>query len=1111
MALFPTNAARVQTFAVALYGVQVGTTTMSQVTADIAAAGGLNNALNNYYAASFGTATTASVATSIVANVGLGTDANAIAFVTAQLNAAAPAARGAAVIAMLDNFLNTTTGTYAAAATTFNTKVTTAISYTGASDVVAGSTVAVSGQNFQLTTGTDNVTGTSAADTFFGTVDFAGGTNSSAASTLNAGDNIDGGAGVNTLNLTLQNANGASIGAGAAAVAQVVTVTPPAGTTAHWINFNYGGVTGSYMATGTAATTTAALANALNVAAGSVIAVAGATTVVITAPVAGVPLPALGFQAGLSAVSADLPSVALTTANVSGSNGVDLANTKNVQIYNINNNSGSALTMSAAQVPNITDFNADRNISALTVTNLPKGANIGVNGDGVTTEGAFTASYVSSATTAGTLNVTNGANSGLVTWTVPSVLTSVTVNSTGGAQAASGGQTNTITGLTLPNSVTTLNINAATTFKTGPITDTGLTTVNVSGAATTVTLNATNATTNATVTTIDGSGLTAGGLSVVLNTAVTSVKGGAGADTITTGATTAAGAVIDAGAGAADILDLAATNDVTTAAKAAQYQNFEILRNTTTGSVEASLVSGITSVQANASGAGFTKLSAGQAANVLVRVAGGTDASPTFALTDSSGSSDVLGLTLNNSTTNTGAVTAESVTGATINGFETLNVTSTSGSSTSHSALTFTSARELTKLNVLGAAPLDVTTTNLPNATTIDASGNTFSPAAGTFALTIVGDLIKSSTVTGTAQADSITTTAAITGSTGDFVVYNAGAGNDTISTTLAAINNTSAANGSVKVDGGAGTDTLVLTDVAGITAVDNNFQFVTGIEVISDTVANQAVSITSGGFFDSNFKVNGVTITAGDATNAQGNTINLGTFTGNATVSLTATAATTGVQAITTGSGNDVVTLLAAGTTSAAHTISTGAGNDTLNVTIAGATVTTGTVTINAGAGQDTINVTGNSTANADLASNVVITVNDGQSAVTAPDTVTGWVLDTATQVASSLSFDGTEAVQANVSSTASSIAGINYSVTSGLVAFSGNAANSLTWTQKATIVQSAITTADAVVVFTDGSDSYVFHNGPTSDANDTLVKLVGVTALGAETAATVIGYVLI
>ena len=98
-------------------------------------------------------------------------------------------------------------------------------------------------------------------------------------------------------------------------------------------------------------------------------------------------------------------------------------------------------------------------------------------------------------------------------------------------------------------------------------------------------------------------------------------------------------------------------------------------------------------------------------------------------------------------------------------------------------------------------------------------------------------------------------------GTTNEFVTYNAGAGDDAISSTVAAINNTSAANASVKIDGGAGTDTLTLTD-NGITLVDANFQFLTNIEVISYTVANQAISITAGGFFDANFKSASVTLT---------------------------------------------------------------------------------------------------------------------------------------------------------------------------------------------------------------------------------------------------------
>ena len=69
--LFPTNAAQVQAFAGALYGVQVGSATMAQVTADITAAGGLNNALNAYYTASFGSAKVADVGDTVAANIGL--------------------------------------------------------------------------------------------------------------------------------------------------------------------------------------------------------------------------------------------------------------------------------------------------------------------------------------------------------------------------------------------------------------------------------------------------------------------------------------------------------------------------------------------------------------------------------------------------------------------------------------------------------------------------------------------------------------------------------------------------------------------------------------------------------------------------------------------------------------------------------------------------------------------------------------------------------------------------------------------------------------------------------------------------------------------------------
>jgi len=368
-----------------------------------------------------------------------------------------------------------------------------------------------------------------------------------------------------------------------------------------------------------------------------------------------------------------------------------------------------------------------------------------------------------------------------------------------------------------------------------------------------------------------------------------------------------------------------------------------------------------------------------------------------------------------------------------------------------------------------------------------------FVPTSGNNTFAITGNLIKGSVVTATGATDSITTTAAVTGTTGDFVTYNAGGGNDAISSTIAAINNTSAANASLKIDGGAGTDTLTITD-ASLTAVDANFQYITNIETISYTVANSAISVTSGGFFDTNFKTGGATLTLGDATNAQVNTANLSTFTGNATVSLTATAASTQVQTISTGTGNDTVTLLAAGTTSAAHTVSTGAGNDTINVTIAGGTVTTGTVTINGGAGQDTITITGN-TAATNTSANIIVRVNEGHSTLTAFDTIGGWVLNAGGFVPDALDFDGTAIVAVDVASSVSGTANVNYAITGGLMTFTGTAATSLTLAQKAAIAQTFVVAADATVAFTDSTDSYVFHNGVVTDD---LVKITGVAVLG-------------
>ena len=108
--LIPTNAVQIARFANGLYGVQLGFASTNGIVSDVGGVG-LIPTFNNYYSLSFGAMTTAAVAQQVITNLGIvastgGLSATAVsaalAYVTAQLNAAAPAARGAAVKAVFD-------------------------------------------------------------------------------------------------------------------------------------------------------------------------------------------------------------------------------------------------------------------------------------------------------------------------------------------------------------------------------------------------------------------------------------------------------------------------------------------------------------------------------------------------------------------------------------------------------------------------------------------------------------------------------------------------------------------------------------------------------------------------------------------------------------------------------------------------------------------------------------------------------------------------------------------------------------------------------------------------------------------------------------------------
>ena len=843
MAFLPTNATSVQAFAGALYGLQVGTATMAQVNNDITSFGGLNNALNAYYGASFGSTATATVAASLVANIGISAanSAAAVSYVTGVLNATTANARGAAVMNILNQLASLTAdATFGADATAWNTKVANSVAYTGSTDTAVGTVV---NQTFTLTTASDNVAGTSGSDVINGSVSATAADN-----TLTLTDVINGGAGTDTLNVM------ASVAA------------------------------------------------------------------------ANIAVPSAGIQ--------NVETINIRAIDADGTVGTDAA--------------------TFASVAGVTAVNADRNSSNVTVTNLATGASVGMIGDGSVANGILKYAYAT-ATADQVINVSGGtSNTGVadITATASAGVTKATINSTGAA--------NKVDTITLDsaagNTVTSLTVNAATdltaTLTANDFAATAALTV--TGAAAKVDLGA-----NFDGKTVDASGLTAGGVTIAVNANTTSFKGGQGNDVVTTAAVTSTTAgIIDAGAGTADVIVVADDAHIDTAAEAALYSNFEVVRNTEAGGIiDVSLLAGITAVQADAAGASsFTKLTAAQAANITVRQ---NATNLTVALATDTGTSDVVAITFGDAALNP---TSDATGTVTVNGFETVNLKAVQGKTASDLDATIAAfaADKATALNLTGTS-FDLSNVGgLAKAVTIDGT-------ALTGYLKVAGNLVNGSTVNSGAGKDTMTL------GTG-FGTYNTGAGDDTINATAAQLNTGASYN---VINGGDGTDTLNITGGAALTIVDNNLSKISNVEkiVVATTVDNNQ-TITTGGWFDGAFKAAGVDLTT---TTAKGTvTIDMTSFTGAAKLSVTTvgTGTTEGQINVQTGSGADNVTVSAAAA-GGAGTVKTFDGNDKIT------TASTEAFDLTGGKGNDTLV----------LGSSGVETINfESTAANNGVDTITGF-----------------------------------------------------------------------------------------------------------------------
>ena len=188
MPIFVTDLVVVQRFATSLYAVQVGQTTMAQVNNEIRnASGDLDKFCNKFFNLSFGSVPVATIASTLVANLGITTGAaDAVTYITSALNAVPATARGAKVSELLNLFSNLEgDAVYGNAAKAWNGKVAGAVAYTGLSDVALSA-----GAVFELTKAIDKVLGTAGNDTIV-----------SEAYTLHDADKIDGGGGTDTLSI----------------------------------------------------------------------------------------------------------------------------------------------------------------------------------------------------------------------------------------------------------------------------------------------------------------------------------------------------------------------------------------------------------------------------------------------------------------------------------------------------------------------------------------------------------------------------------------------------------------------------------------------------------------------------------------------------------------------------------------------------------------------------------------------------------------------------------------------------------------------------------------------------------------------------------------------
>ena len=792
---FPTNANQVQAFAGALYGVQIGSVTMAQVSSDITAVGGLNNALNSYYAASFGGVSTATVAASVAANLGLTGAALTAgsAYVEGQLNAAAANARGAVIANILNLFAGLASdATFGAAATAWNAKVDAAAAYTGAANIAIGSTVG-QGQTFALTSGVDTLTGTAGNDVINATE-----------ATFTGLDAIAAGAGKDTLNIadgTAPDSTSLYVPAGVVvAGVEILNVSSNqnigdgnSGNFFDTTGFN-GLETANFVAGATGRSSYVKVSDDVNVTATTLSAgftVKGGASVTLTNKSATTYLYAAGEK---------LQSATFVGGNSIGADDYDFATGITSQ-GTLNSVSFSETTATTARFDGdaLTTLNVGKQATAVAVTIMQPGSTadldftLTVSDSGKVGSSPAVVTLVNN--TAKSVAITAGGTANNVKIDSDASLKAVTVAGAGALTLNVDGSGNTalasINGSTATGALTLSNIPAAAvTVKTGEgkdaftLTATAKATVEAGAGNDTVTL---------------GSALAAGS-SVSLgdgNDNLLSSSGSVAASTAASGSTPAAITTVDGGAGT-DLLDAS----FVTAGNGAQFVNFETL-GLTNNTLDASLLTGssLTGLELLAGGGTYTNVTATQA------LAANTTTSGTTTLTFSGATGTADTYTINFGSVNTTTPTSYNMSAGelVLTGIENINIVS--GGTKAWNIVQLGADTSANTVVVTGASNLDFGFNTGFGSTTAPKTGVSLidgSAATGklSFDTTNVVAATAGLTVKGGSAADTIVLAGAATVLGGD--------GADSITT--------AAAGGTLT--GGAGADTFVVAASAGTTPV---------------------------------------------------------------------------------------------------------------------------------------------------------------------------------------------------------------------------------------------------------------------------------------------------